>query len=388
MKIAIDARMYGLEHAGIGRYVLNLINQIEKKDKENEYFILLRKNYFQKLRFKNPKVKKILTNFSHYSFKEQFLLPCILRKIKPDLVHFPHFNVPIFWFGKYVVTIHDLIKHQSRGMETTTKLAPFYWFKYLAYQLVVFLAVKRALKIITPSQWWKRELVKGYHLKPERIVVTYEGAGEFLDKKPILSGSAVLKKYGVNKPFVIYTGSLYPHKNVIGLVKAIKHLNDIYHLSLYLVVACARDVFLERFKKEIERVKGLDLVVLAGFVPDAELIVLYKEAEAFIMPSLLEGFGLPGLEAMAVGCPVLASNIPVLREVYGGAALYFDPLDPKDIAQKIKLIMEDDKLRQRLKKLGPELAEGYSWQKMARQTLKVYKNLAVGKNLVSHSCSK
>ena len=164
MKIVIDARMYGLEHAGIGRYVMNLVNQLEKVGKKNEYFILLRKKYYRKLRFKNKHFKKVLAEIPHYSFKEQLFLPGILRKIKPDLVHFPHFNVPIFWQGKYIVTIHDLIKHQSRGMRTTTKLAPFYWFKYLAYQVNVFSAVKRAQKIITPSKWWKKELVKRFLL--------------------------------------------------------------------------------------------------------------------------------------------------------------------------------------------------------------------------------
>ena len=176
MKIVIDARMYGLEHAGIGRYVLNLIKEIEKIDEKNDYFILLRKKYYQQLKFKNKRFHKILADFPHYSFKEQFLLPGILRKLKPDLVHFPHFNVPIFWQGKYLVTIHDLIKHESRGRKTTTRLAFFYWPKYWAYQLIVFLAIKRAKRIITSRHYWQNELVKRYKIKPDKIMVTYEGA--------------------------------------------------------------------------------------------------------------------------------------------------------------------------------------------------------------------
>lgn len=376
MRIIIDARMYGLEHAGIGRYVMNLVSQLEKIAKENEYFILLRKKYYRQLKFNNPRFKKILADISHYSLKEQLLLPGILRRIKPNLVHFPHFNVPIFWRGKYIVTIHDLIKHQSRGMRTTTKFAPLYWFKYLLYQVIIFSAIKRAQKIITPSKWWKKELIKRYRLKPEKIVVTYEGAGEFLEKKPALSGLAALKKYGISKPFVIYTGSLYPHKNVLRLVEAVICLNA-QGKKLSLVVACARNVFLERFKKEIERVKGLDLVVLAGFVPDGELIALYKEAEAFVTPSLLEGFGLTPLEAMAVGLPVVSSNASCLPEIYGKAAIYFDPLDINDMAKKIKKVIGDKKIRDRLIKEGFKQVKKYSWQRMARQTLEVYEKLVL-----------
>ena len=374
LKIVIDARMYGLEHAGIGRYILNLIKQIEKVDKKNEYFILLRKKYYRNLQFKNKRFKKVMADIPHYSFKEQVFLPGILKKIKPNLVHFPHFNVPIFWQGKYVVTIHDLIKHQSRGMKTTTKLVPFYWLKYLVYQVNIFSAVKRARKIITPSKWWKKELIKRYCLKPGKITVTYEGAGEFLEKKPSLSGQAVLKRYGISKPFVIYTGSLYPHKNVLRLVKAVIRFNELNQKNskLSLVIACARNVFLERFKKELEKKRGLDLVVLAGFVPDGELIALYQEAEAFVTPSLLEGFGLPGLEAMAIGLPVISSNASCLPEIYGQAAVYFNPLDINDIAKKIGEVVGNEKKSQLLIKKGFEQVKKYSWQKMAKETLRVY----------------
>lgn len=371
LRIAIDARMYGLEHAGIGRYILNLVNQIEKIDKKNEYFIFLRKKYYQKLRFKSKRFKKVLVDIPHYSFKEQIVLPLQLIKLRPDLVHFPHFNVPIFWRGKYVVTIHDLIKHESRGVETTTRPTPLYWFKYIIYQLTVFSAIKRAQKIITPSKWWKKELIKRYRLKPAKIVVTYEGAGEFLGKKPSLSGQAALKKYGISKPFVIYTGSLYPHKNVLRLVKAVIRLNE-QGEKLSLVIACARNVFLERFKREVEKVKGFNLVVLAGFVPDKELMALYQEAEAFITPSLLEGFGLPGLEAMAVGLPVISSDASCLPEIYEKAAIYFDPLDVEDIAKKIKKVRRDKEIREELIKEGFGQVKKYSWQKMAERTLKVY----------------
>lgn len=371
MKIVIDARMYGLEHAGIGRYVMSLVNHLERLDKKNDYWLLLRKKYFEQLEFRNRRFKKILADYRHYSFLEQLFLPLQLIKLKPDLVHFPHFNVPVFWWGKQVVTIHDLIKHESRGPKTTTKWRPFYWFKYLNYCFLVWLAVKRASQIIVPSQHWKEELIKRYKVKPSKIVVTYEGAdSKFKSSGLKKSPQTVLKKYHVKKPFVIYTGSLYPHKNIVRLARAVKKINAFQPLTL--VVVCARNIFYERFKKKMSQIKATPWVNLAGFVPDEELALLYQEAEAFVFPTLLEGFGLPGLEAMAANLPLLASDIPVLREVYGKGALFFDPYDINDISQKILTVVGRDKIKKTLVKQGNQQLKKYSWQKMAQETLTIY----------------
>jgi len=378
MKIVIDARMSGLEHAGIGRYVSNLVRAISNQQSaiSNQQFVLLvRKNHFDEIRKEVGKRFRLeVADYSHYSFQEQILLPINLLKIKPDLVHFPHFNVPILWWGKQVVTIHDLIKHESKGQETTTRPSLLYWFKYLNYRFLVWLAVKRAVKIIVPSHRTKKELVQRFKLDPDKIVVTYEGVEKKFQQSAISNqqSAIILSKYKIKKPFLIYTGSLYPHKNVERLVEAIKKLQNSKTPKLQLIIVCSRNIFYDRFKKKIKEMKAEKLVNLIGFVPDEDLVGLYQEAEALVFPSLLEGFGLPGLEAMACGCPVICSDIPVLREIYSEAALYFNPYDSDDIAEKIKLIVKNDKLRQRLKKLGPELAEGYSWQKMAEETLRVY----------------
>ena len=374
MKIVIDARMYGLEHAGIGRYIINLISQLERLDEKNDFFILLREKYFNNLIFTNKKFKKILADYPHYSFKEQIFLPLQLFKLRPDLVHFPHFNLPIFWWGKYVITIHDLIKHESRGPQTTTKWQLFYWFKYLNYRILIWLAVKRASRIITPSHWWKKELMKRYHLPETKIVVTYEGVDskfsifnfQFSKKEKIL------EKYKIKKPFIVYTGNLYPHKNIERLVKAVKQLNDKNNLSL--VIVCSRNVFYQRFEQKLGQMGAENCVNLIGFVPDEELVAIYKEAKAFVFPSLLEGFGLPGLEAMAVGLPVIASNSSCLPEVYSEAAIYFNPYDVKEIAARIEEVLKDEGLKAKLIELGYQQVSKYSWQKTARETLRVYES--------------
>ena len=368
MKIIIDARLYGLENAGIGRYLVNLINQIKRKDNKNKYLILLRKKYFEELKF--PKnFKKVLADYSHYSFKEQILLPLQLIKLKSDLVHFPHFNVPLFYGGKYVVTIHDLIKHESKGMKTTTRFSLFYWLKYLVYLFVVWLAVKRSFKIITPSNFWKEELIKRYGLSKNKISVTYEGVDEQLLKNQTkIKPEEILKKYKIKKPFVIYTGSLYPHKNVEILAKAISKINQ----DLSLVIVCARNVFYQRFLNNIRKMKINQSINLVGFVPDEELAILYKEAEVFVFPSLWEGFGLPGLEAMALGLPVIAAKASCLPEIYGEAAFYFKPDEVDDLVEKIKKIKENKKLREELIKKGLEQVKKYSWEKMGQETLRIY----------------
>jgi len=375
MKIVIDARMYGLEHAGIGRYLVNLIGKIEKISKENECIILLRKKYFHDLKFNNKRFKKILADYPHYSLKEQFFLPLQLIKLRPDLVHFPHFNVPLLWWGKYVVTIHDLIKHESKGMATTTRAPLIYWLKHILYLFTVWLAIKRAIKIITPSRFWQEELVKRYGLPKNKIVVTYEGIDEkILQSTSKIKPADILAKYRIKTPFIVYTGSLYPHKNVERLVMALKRLNDLNHLNISLVVVCARNVFYERFKKKIEQMKAEKFVNLAGFVPDEDLAAVYRGAEAFVFPSFWEGFGLPGLEAMALGLPVISARASCLPEVYGEATLYFNPLSVEEIAEKIEMVIRDKKIRETLIKKGFEQVKKYSWEKMARETLKVYEN--------------
>ena len=174
MKILIDARLYGLENAGLGRYTMNLVQGLIELDKENKYIILLRKKYFNKLRLPDN-FQKILVDFRHYSLREQLELPKIIKKQNPDLVHFPHFNVPLFYCGDYVVTIHDIVMHKNWGRQATTLCLPLYLIKRLGYRLVFDLAIKRAKRIIVPSKFVKKELIGFYRLNPNKIEVIYEG---------------------------------------------------------------------------------------------------------------------------------------------------------------------------------------------------------------------
>lgn len=372
MKILIDGRLYGLENAGLGRYLINLVGELTKLDKKNEYILLLRKKYFEGLKLP-PNWKKVLADFRHYSFWEQIRLPFIISREKPDIVHFPHFNVPLLYGGRFVVTIHDMLMHRFPGLAATTLPAPLYFVRQLAYRIDFMKAVKGSLKIIVPSQSVKLDILKKFNLKGDRIEVIYEGADENIHADA--GSKKVLQKYNLENPYFIYTGNAYPHKNLERLIEAVKLLNLDSSVEIELAVISARSVFIERLSNAIKRLRAEEYVKLLGFVPDEDLGSLYKNSTAFAFPSLSEGFGLPGLEAMNSGALVLASDIPVFKEIYGKNAIYFNPLDFNSIEESMKNVLEMDKsVREERIEKAKEFVKKYSWVKMAKETLNIYES--------------
>ncbi|MBI2309954.1 glycosyltransferase family 4 protein [Candidatus Collierbacteria bacterium] len=363
-KIVIDARLSGLKHAGIGRYTQMLCEHLND----------LRFTCPQTLRAKCCRLaiydlRMISPDIRHYTLAEQIKMPIILAKEKPDLAHFPHFNVPLLYNSPFVVTIHDLLWHEQVGTTATTLPVWIYWLKYFAYRLVLRHAVLSSRTIIVPSNWVKKKIVERFPEVSGKIQVIYEGVVQsFITDGRSAVGNETLAKYNLHpKQYLIYTGSLYPHKNVEPVLNVVQHL-----INLKFVVCCSRSMFWERFKKYIER-KGLkDRVVLAGFVPDDELAILYKNALAFVFPSNSEGFGLPGLEAMAAECPVISSNAGALPEIYGDAALYFDPKSDIDLRIGIEKVRKDKRYREELIRKGKERAKKFTWEKMAKETMEVY----------------
>ncbi len=377
MKIALDVRMWGTQHAGIGRYVENLVVNLLKQDKENSYVLLVRKKDSGSVKFltdKYPKsLKLLIAEVRHYSLKEQLLIPWILWREKPDLVHFPHFNVPLLYRGKFVITIHDLLWHEMTGKDVTTLPNYLYDIKYAGYRLVFANAIKRAQKILIPSNWIKNKLINTYkEINNNKVVVTHEGIDEKYteNRKLKIEDRNILEKYELKKPYLIYTGSVYPHKNLKVLLRAVMELKEIE-----LLIACSRSVFWEKLYQMVKEYGIEKQAHLPGFVADEDLKILYQNALAFVFPSLSEGFGLPGLEAMASGCPVICSDIPVFQEIYEEAAIYFNPKEATDLVEKINRLASDQGLVRQLKEKGLQQAKKYSWQKMAGETLRVYNGL-------------
>ncbi|MEK7112170.1 MAG: glycosyltransferase family 1 protein [Patescibacteria group bacterium] len=374
MKILIDARLYGLENTGLGRYTMRLIDSLSRIDKKNEYFILLREKYFNQLNLP-ANWQKVLADFRHYGFAEQLKLPGLIKSLNPNVVHFVHFNVPVFYKGPFVVTIHDLLMHREKGIKATTLPAPVYFTKRLGYKTVFRFAVARSLAVIVPSEAIKKEIIEYYGTPKDKISVTYEGVDALPGGK---NTQALLTKYNL-KPYeyFIYTGNAYPHKNLERAMEALAHLNKEREEPIAFAIACARSVFTEKLEKLVSRMDAQKYVKLLGFVPDGELGVLYKNSLAFLFPSLSEGFGLTGLEAILSGSIACISDIPVFKEVYKKEAVYFNPYEPSSMTRAMREVvgMQPGERVGRIKN-AQKFAKRYSWDKMAKQTLKVYEDCA------------
>lgn len=374
MRIGIDARLYGLEHAGIGRYVMKLVDQVIKQDKKDHFVLFLNKNHTNNfLGIKNVTVVEV--NIPIYSFGEQIVLPFIFSKEKLDVLHVPHFNAPILYPGKLIITVHDLIKHYSTGKATTTRQPWLYGIKRLGYLTATNIVVRKAEKIITPTEYVKEDVAKKFKINKDKIFVTYEAVDDSLKKNDLKSDEKkqVLTKYGLTQPFVIYTGSVYPHKNVDVLIDAIEEHNKTKEVDLQLALICARSVFWERLNKKIVDRRLEKWIKMLGFVNDTDVSKLYDLALCLVHPSKMEGFGLTGLEAMKLGVPVISSSATCLPEVYGDDALYFDPNDIPGLVFLLERIIKDQELRDELIEKGYAQAKKYSWKTMVKETLKIYK---------------
>lgn len=364
-QIGIDARLWGTGNTGIGRYIEELVKQLQLLDTQNQYVLFCRRKDLEAIP-SVPGWKKVVADVPHYSFSEQINLVQIFLQENLDLLHTPHFNVPILYPRPFIITLHDILWHKSKGTHVTNLPSPLYWGKYAAYRVAVKTAVARAKRIIVPSHTVERDVIRFFPQAKQKLVVTYEGVPQKSSDISVRPKDTV--KQATEAPYVLYVGNLYPHKNVERLVQSIKQM------PTTLVVVCGRSIFQDKFRSFLEKEKVSNVVVL-GHVSDSELTLLYKHAEAFVFPTLSEGFGLPGLEAMQSDCPVVCSAIPVLEEVYGDAALYFDPNDTRDMTEKIKEIVENKKLRQRLVNHGKKQVKKYSWRAMGQKTLAVYQEV-------------
>lgn len=368
MKIVIDARMYN--ESGIGRYIRNLLTKLQSLDKDNEYFILHLKDDYDKLEYHNN-FSKILADFRWYRLDEQIRLPKLLNSLKPDLVHFPHFNAPLFYKGKFVVTIHDLI-HQHFQMRRATTHDPItYKIKQFGYNKVFKNAITKSAKMLVPSNYVKDLLIEAWGVDKNKIIITYEAVdtkfitivGTLVRKRE----EKVRKKFNIKLPYIFYIGNAHPHKNVEGLIRVFGELREKYpHLQL--VLAGYDHYFWQRIKNENQH----EGIIYTGYVDDEELVTLYKNASCFVIPSFEEGFGIPLLEAMACSCPVVSSNAGALPEIGENACLYFDPHDVEDCIDKIDKVLNSEQLRNELIKKGQKRVKLFSWERLAKQTLEVY----------------
>jgi glycosyltransferase involved in cell wall biosynthesis len=354
--IAIDARII---NSSTGTYVERLLHYLQKVDKKNQYSVLVRKKDKDYWQPSNKNFSVFVAEFDNYSFAEQTGFLRFLNKLSPDLVHFCMPQQPILYKGKSITTFHDLTLLEVYNSDKN-------WFIFHVKQLVGKYVFKRVAKksdhILTPSRFTKQSLLSFVKIPAKKVTVTYEAS-------EVTPGKLTSYSHGFDK-FIIYVGSQSDYKNIRRLGDAHQELiKKRPNLGLILIgnkndSALATEKYFNK--------KGYKNILFTGFLPNEQRDWLYTKAEAYVFPSLLEGFGLPALEAMGYGAPVVSSNTSCLPEVYGDSAHYFDPRDTKDMARAIEEVISNPKLRQELIKKGYKQQAKYSWERMAKQTHQAY----------------
>lgn len=360
-RIGIDCRLAGQRHAGIGRYTVELVTHITAHKEIN--WVLFCSDTDQIKQLFPHSIPKHCTlvhaPIRHYTLKEQLAMNTIFGKAHLDLLHVPHFNIPVLYSKPLVITIHDLLWHEYRGAEVTTLPAWKYWIKYSFYRYVTAVAIRKAVHIFVPTKVVQQTLEKYFPAATGKITVTPEGIGEKL--------LTLTKKEVQRMPHqLLYVGSLYPHKNVELILRALQKQPN-YSLT----IVSARSVFKEKLEKMVKQLRIDDQVTFASNIDDSELANLYQTSTALVQPSFSEGFGLTGLEALSFKTPVLASDIPVFHEVYQTAALFFDPYSVDSFITAINQL-EDSATTKKLAVAAPTVVAHYDWASMAETTFDHY----------------
>ncbi len=369
--IGIDARLSGQEHAGIGRYIENLILELLSHDQTNISWVLFfhhqkQARFLELLNVSNYKI--VFAPIRHYSIQEQLRWPRILKRENLDLLHIPHFNIPLFYRSPFVITIHDLLWHQQIGPEVTTLPSWKYYLKYVAYRVITAQAVDRAKLIFVPTNSVKTDLLAYKPTLTNKIFVTPEGLSTAFEREnECLLTKKMIFENTKNKTLV-YVGSLYPHKNIEVVFQALCKLPQ-YQLK----IVCSRNVFVERTKKRVNELQITHQVEFTGYLSDERLIETLQNSLALIQPSKSEGFGLTAIESMAVGTPVIASSLPVFKEIYKDGPLFFDPNSSTNLVEQI-LKLSTKSVYHHHQHLGLKIAQQYRWLKTAALTYNAYQD--------------
>lgn len=347
--IGIDVRMH--QHSGIGRYIRNLVWALQKLNHDFKFKLFgppEAKNLIQ-----DSKICSLIDSKEKvYSISEQIILPLKYYKKRLSLLHIPHYNVPIFYHGKVLSTVHDLT-------HLKVKLNPIK--KFYASKMIK-IAVNRSEKVITVSNYIKASIIDAFDVDIGKISVIHEGVGEKFKPR---DGPREF-----NFEYILYVGLVKEHKNILKLIRA---FNGIPYSGLKLVLIGKEDQsYLDKIKKEIDLLKLNDRVILLSEISEDELLRYYRNASVFVQPSLEEGFGLTILESLASGVPVAASKSASIPEVLGDCGEYFNPENETDIKEKILYLLKNQEVSKKYVEKGLERVKIFNWVETARETLKVY----------------
>jgi glycosyltransferase involved in cell wall biosynthesis len=365
-RIGFDARMW--DHPGIGRYIRELSRELVRQAAGERLSFLSDGNFGEWLASATNFSKKTgfrKTRSRIYSVGEQIEMPFRIQGL--DLLHVPHFNIPVLSNKPLVVTIHDLLYLHDAGASRSRYGQAYAKFLFRAIQ-------KKASAILTVSEYTKQDLLETFpKIDPRKVFVTHEGISPVFRK---IEDAARLERFkkqrALRKPFVLCVGTLKVHKNIPFLIEAMANLRDKKGLEHELVLVGRKD------PRNLELLSLIDqrhFVRYLGELSDEEVALAYHLAKLVVLPSLWEGFGLPVLEAMACGTPVAASNRCSLPEVVGQAGVLFDPTQVDALVSVLYNILSDEALSEKMSKDGLQWSQKFSWKKAAYETLCVYRKV-------------
>ncbi|HQO50105.1 MAG TPA: glycosyltransferase family 1 protein [Bacteroidales bacterium] len=378
MKIGIEGqRLFRVKKHGMDMVALELIRNLQKIDKENEYFIFVKPDEDRNCLQESENFHIIPLAGGPYPLWEQYALPKAAKKYGCDLLHCTSNTAPVFTDIPLVVTLHDIIYLESISL--FAKGGTWYQKSGNMYRrFVVPRVVEKSRKIITVSHFEKNRIKHFFDFPEEdqRLVAIYNGVSEHF--VPVTDRDTLLKvkqKYNLPDNYVFFLGNTDPKKNTKGVLQAFSKYLSEGNPPLKLVMLDYEKTALSALLSEIGAPDLIRHIHLTGYVVNTDLPSIYSQASLFLYPSLRESFGIPMLEAMRCGVPVITSNTSSMPEVSGGAALIIDPFKPDEITAGMKQIMESDSLRNDLISKGIKQSDSFSWRNMAIEVLKLYNTI-------------
>jgi glycosyltransferase involved in cell wall biosynthesis len=368
VRIGIDARK--LHDFGIGTYIRNLLRELAKIDTTTEYVLLCNPSDVPVASSLGPNFRGVTVRSGNYSISEQLSIPLVVRRERLDVFHAPHYVLPALTPCPTVVTIHDCIH----------LMFPEYLSHRAAYAYArasLWTAAHKSDRIVTVSEQSKRDILKFFDVPANKIVVTPNAIddrfGVDLDEEHV---KQTRERYQLSQSYILYVGNIKPHKNLERLIEAFHYVRSQGRSELELLIIGDEISKLQSLRRAVHRHDLHRYVRFHGYVPDKTLAVLYKLASVFVFPSLYEGFGLPPLEAMASGTPVVTSNVSSLPEVVGDAAVLVDPYSAHAIADGILRVLHSAHLRADLRRRGLQRAQEFSWNRSVRRVREIYEEVA------------
>jgi glycosyltransferase involved in cell wall biosynthesis len=351
-------------HTGVGNYTRQLLTHMLALDDEHDFLLLSNRPEATLDVPRSARAQPMVQPFPSRMLWMQGVLPRLLREARPDLCHYPNSIGPLDSPCRYVVTIHDM----------TLSFLPQYHplRKRLLVRPLIPIFARRAARIITVSEHARADIVRLLRVPAARVVVIPEAAAPIFYEAAPAEQARVRERYHLRGPYLLYVGTLEPRKNLVRLIRAWHSLWRSGAIPHQLVLVGGRGWQDAEIYRTIQLLDCGDALRLAGYIPTADLPALYSAADAFAFPSLAEGFGLPVIEAMACGTPVLVSTDRALRDLAGAAALAVDPYDIQAIETGLERLLSDATLRDQLRAQGLQRASTYSWNETARRTLAVY----------------